>query len=53
MGRIDNIINSGGIKLNPEYIEQKLSPVISNRFIIVQNPIKTRITSYSGYRVRF
>ncbi len=34
LGRYDSIINSGGIKLIPEEIEQKLSPYISNRFFI-------------------
>ncbi len=33
-GRIDNVINSGGIKLFPEQIEEKLSHTISNRFFI-------------------
>lgn len=33
-GRIDNVINSGGIKLHPEEIESKLSPFISNRFFV-------------------
>ncbi len=33
-GRIDNIINSGGVKLNPEEIERKLQVVIRNRFIV-------------------
>jgi len=33
-GRIDNVINSGGIKLFPEEIEKKLKPFISNDFYI-------------------
>jgi len=33
-GRIDNIINSGGIKLIPEQIEEKLSKRIDNRFFV-------------------
>ncbi len=33
-GRIDNVINSGGVKLSPEEIEAKLSPFLSNRFYI-------------------
>jgi O-succinylbenzoic acid--CoA ligase len=33
-GRIDNIINSGGIKLFPEEIERKLSKVIDHRFFV-------------------
>ena len=32
MGRYDNVINSGGVKLIPERIEEKLSPLIENRF---------------------
>ncbi|WP_299367321.1 AMP-binding protein [Winogradskyella sp.] len=34
LGRIDNVINSGGIKLFPEQIEDKLQPVIDERFIV-------------------
>jgi o-succinylbenzoate---CoA ligase len=34
IGRIDNVINSGGIKLYPEQIEQKLQKFINERFII-------------------
>ncbi|WP_243349023.1 AMP-binding protein [Parabacteroides sp. FAFU027] len=34
MGRFDNVINSGGIKLFPETIEQKLSPAIPQRFFL-------------------
>jgi O-succinylbenzoic acid--CoA ligase len=34
IGRIDNIINSGGIKLIPEQIEEKLSSKIHPRFFI-------------------
>jgi O-succinylbenzoic acid--CoA ligase len=34
LGRFDNVINSGGIKLHPEKIEQKLSKIISNRFFV-------------------
>lgn len=33
-GRYDNVINSGGIKLFPEQIEQKLHPIIQQRYII-------------------
>lgn len=32
LGRYDNVINSGGIKLIPEQIEEKLSHKITNRF---------------------
>jgi O-succinylbenzoic acid--CoA ligase len=34
LGRYDNVINSGGIKLYPEQIEEKLSPYISQRFFV-------------------
>lgn len=34
LGRFDNIINSGGIKLVPEQIEEKLSTIISQRFFV-------------------
>lgn len=34
LGRYDSIINSGGIKLIPEQIEEKLSKIILERFFI-------------------
>ncbi|RTY72701.1 AMP-binding protein [Flavobacterium sp. LS1R10] len=34
LGRIDNIINSGGIKLIPEQIEEKLATMIHSRFFV-------------------
>ncbi|WP_375239559.1 AMP-binding protein [Aurantibacter sp.] len=34
LGRIDNVINSGGLKLFPEKIEAKLEPFIKERFFI-------------------
>lgn len=34
LGRFDNMINSGGVKLIPEQIEAKLQSIISNRFFI-------------------
>lgn len=34
LGRFDNVINSGGIKLYPEKIEEKLSKIIENRFFV-------------------
>lgn len=37
-GRIDNVINSGGIKLHPEEIEAKLAPIIGHRFFITSLP---------------
>jgi len=33
-GRIDNVINSGGIKLFPEEIEKKIQVIIRKRFLI-------------------
>jgi O-succinylbenzoic acid--CoA ligase len=38
LGRIDNVINSGGIKLIPEKIEQKLKPFLNPDFIISSLP---------------
>ena len=38
IGRIDNVINSGGIKLIPEQIEDKLSPKINSRFFVAGIP---------------
>nr|WP_321413027.1 AMP-binding protein [uncultured Allomuricauda sp.] len=38
LGRFDSIINSGGIKLIPERIEQKLSKVIASRFFVTGLP---------------
>lgn len=35
LGRIDNVINSGGIKLFPEQIEAKLSDKIKTRFFVI------------------
>ena len=34
LGRYDNVINSGGVKLHPEQIEEKLSAFISQRFFV-------------------
>ncbi len=34
LGRLDNVINSGGVKLFPEIIEEKLSKIIKDRFFI-------------------
>jgi len=34
LGRIDNVINSGGIKLIPEQIELKLAEILKNRFFV-------------------
>ena len=38
IGRYDNVINSGGVKLFPEEIEEKLRPYIELPFIIVAVP---------------
>lgn len=35
IGRVDNVINSGGVKLIPEKIEQKLSEYIPYRFFVI------------------
>ena len=34
LGRHDNVINSGGVKLIPEQIEEKLLPVVESRFFV-------------------
>ncbi|MFE3847667.1 AMP-binding protein [Flavobacterium sp. LB3P45] len=41
LGRIDNVINSGGIKLIPEQIEDKLFNKIHSRFFVtgIQDPV--------------
>lgn len=38
LGRFDNVINSGGIKIFPEQIEKKLEPYIDRRFFIGAAP---------------
>lgn len=38
LGRIDNVINSGGIKLHPEQIERKLAPAIDVPFFVAGIP---------------
>lgn len=35
IGRYDNVINSGGVKLIPELIEAKISGTIPNRFFVI------------------
>lgn len=37
-GRIDNVINSGGIKIHPEEVEKKLEKIILRRFFIASLP---------------
>ena len=39
-GRYDHIVNSGGVKLMPETIEEKLKPVIAETFILGGIPDK-------------
>ncbi|MEH6680017.1 MAG: AMP-binding protein [Sediminicola sp.] len=34
LGRFDNVINSGGIKLSPEKLEKKMAPFITDRFFL-------------------
>lgn len=55
MGRIDSIINTGGIKIHPEQIEKKLESVIPNNFFIssindniIENQIVLIIESNEG-----
>lgn len=38
VGRYDNVINSGGVKIYPEDIERKLSEIISQPFFIIGSP---------------
>ena len=38
LGRYDNIVNSGGVKLVPEQIEAKLSTLIKDRFFVAGIP---------------
>ncbi|MEO9892905.1 AMP-binding protein [Aurantibacter sp.] len=38
LGRFDNVINSGGVKLFPEQIEAKLEKLISHRFFVAGIP---------------
>lgn len=40
-GRYDNVINSGGIKIFPSAVENKLSPLISPRFFVSGLPDDT------------
>lgn len=40
LGRIDNIINTGGVKIIPEEVEQKLSKILPFRFFIAGLPDK-------------
>ena len=38
LGRIDNVINSAGVKLFPEQIEMKLANKIQTRFFVIGIP---------------
>lgn len=38
LGRSDAVINSGGVKIYPEWVEQKLSRFIDNRLIVTSEP---------------
>lgn len=38
LGRYDNVVNSGGVKLFPEQIEDKLQAVINERFLVASKP---------------
>ncbi|NNE31836.1 MAG: AMP-binding protein [Winogradskyella sp.] len=38
IGRYDNVVNSGGVKLFPEQIEEKLQATIATRFILASEP---------------
>ncbi|MBW2962046.1 AMP-binding protein [Mesonia aestuariivivens] len=37
-GRIDNVINSGGVKIHPEEVEKKLQNIILQRFFVTSLP---------------
>ncbi|RYJ42414.1 AMP-binding protein [Flavobacterium beibuense] len=41
LGRYDNVINSGGVKLYPEQIEEKLSEYINRRYFVKGMPDET------------
>ncbi|WP_452220827.1 AMP-binding protein [Lacinutrix salivirga] len=41
LGRYDNIINSGGLKINPEQIEEQLKSSIKERFFIASEKNET------------
>ncbi len=38
LGRYDNVINSGGVKLHPEQIEKEIARVLSQRFFVAGIP---------------
>jgi O-succinylbenzoic acid--CoA ligase len=37
-GRKDNVINTGGVKVYPEIVEQKMDKILSNSFFIIGSP---------------
>ena len=40
IGRLDSVINSGGVKIFPEQVEKKIFPLVSGRFFIAGLPDK-------------
>lgn len=38
LGRTDNVINSGGVKLHPETLERKIAPRMESRFYFTSQP---------------
>ncbi|WP_194852075.1 AMP-binding protein [Nonlabens antarcticus] len=40
LGRTDNVINTGGVKIHPESVENKLSKHLDSRFFIASEPEK-------------
>ncbi len=38
LGRYDNVINSGGVKLIPEQIERKLASILKSRYFVAGIP---------------
>lgn len=38
LGRIDNVVNSGGVKIHPETVERHLSEYISTPFFVASEP---------------
>lgn len=38
LGRVDSLINTGGVKINPEFIEDRLAEVISTSFFVAGIP---------------
>ncbi|CAN5281204.1 AMP-binding protein [soil metagenome] len=38
LGRVDNVVNSGGIKLFPETLERKIQPLFTQRFFLAGVP---------------